>query len=65
MKISHELKHLAAHGMHTKSDEFLRLGGQLCLPPVTEQASPGDNRIGQLTATMRGRRVQRLRGRAL
>jgi hypothetical protein len=32
MKISHELKHLAAQGMRTKSAEFLRLGGTVYLP---------------------------------
>jgi hypothetical protein len=32
MRISHDLKHLAAQGMRTKSAEFLRLGGQIYLP---------------------------------
>jgi phosphomethylpyrimidine synthase len=32
MKISHDLKDLAADGMRTKSAEFVRLGGQIYLP---------------------------------
>jgi phosphomethylpyrimidine synthase len=32
MKISHDLKDLAAAGMRSKSAEFVRLGGQVYLP---------------------------------